>query len=208
MEKNALSIACYKDDPKQIEGFVSTYLTAQGVKFDADVPSILANILPSNKMVIKSELEKLVTFNNKDGALTAEDIRDVISDSQELALDDLCVAVALSNKVAILKAMEVATQTETNYMLVLRVLQKYLNRILDVYSKTAEGLSIDMAIAKLSPPVFFKQKDNLIRVCKTLDKDKVLSMLSDIVHLELECKKRNIDQLLVISNFFTLKKAG
>lgn len=205
---NCVSVACYKDDPRQLEGFISTYLSAQGIKFEPDVPAMLANIMPSNKMIIQSELEKLITFNNKDGAITSEDVREVISDSKELALDDLCVAVALSNKARIVKSMDLAINNEISYVMILRVLQKYLNRILDVYSKVEGGLTVDMAIAKLSPPVFFKQKDNLIKVCKTLDKNKVLSMLSDVVYLELECKKRNIDQLVVISNYFTLRKAG
>ncbi|MCE2991389.1 MAG: DNA polymerase III subunit delta [Candidatus Jidaibacter sp.] len=203
--EKALSIACYKDDQRQIEVYVRTFLQERGAKFDSAVISILAQVLPANKLVIASELEKLITYKSGE-QITISDVQDVISDSQEAALDDLCVYFALGQKPQILKVLERAINTDTSFMLILRVLQRYLSRVLEVLSHKETGLSVDSAVLKLAPPVFFKQKDNLIRVCKALDQQKVLAMMQDLVKLELECKRLPVDQYMLISTYLTFGK--
>ncbi|MDF3047402.1 MAG: polymerase subunit delta [Candidatus Midichloriaceae bacterium] len=201
--EKALSIACYKDDQRQIEIYVRTFLQERGARFDAAVTSILSQVLPANKLVIASELEKLITYKAGE-QITVSDVQDVISDSQEAALDDLCLYFALGQKPQILKVLQRAINTDTSFMLILRVLQRYLSRVLEVLAHKESGLSIDSAVLKLAPPVFFKQKDNLIRVCKVLNQQKVLAMMQDLVKLEFECKRLPVDQYMLISKYLTL----
>ncbi len=198
--KGALSIACYKDDVRQIETYIRSFLQERGAKFESSVIPALAQILPANKLLIACELEKLITYKQGE-TITLESVEEAISDSQEVGLDDMCIAVALGQKAQILKLIERAINTDTSFMLILRVLQRYFNRVLEVLAHAESGMSVDMAVGKLAPPVFFKQKDNLIRICKTATKQKILALNADLVKLELDCKRKPVDQYMLISNF-------
>ncbi len=202
--KGALSIACYKDDIRQVEMFVRAFLQGRGARFEAQAVSVLAQILPPNKLLLTSELEKLIIYKHGE-LITLKDVEDVISDSQEVALDDLCVSVALGQKLQTNKLIERAMNTDTSFMLILRVLQRYFNRVLEVLAYMEAGLKVDVAVGKLAPPVFFKQKDNLIRVCKVETKQKVLKLISDLVKLEFDCKRLPLDQYMLIANYLNAR---
>lgn len=197
---SALSVASYKDDVRQIEIYVRSFLQERGAKSDAAVVSVLAQILPPNKLLVACELEKLITYKFGE-QITLKDVEDVISDSQEIGLDDLCVSVALGQKPQINKLIERAINTDISFMLILRVLQRYFVRVLDVLAYMEAGMGVDMAVGKLAPPVFFKQRDNLIRVCRLASKQKILTLTADLVKLELDCKRLPMDQYMLITNY-------
>jgi DNA polymerase-3 subunit delta len=201
--KDALSIACYKEDLRQIESYIRSFLEERGAKFESYVIPVLAQIMPSNKLFIANELEKLITYKMGE-VITLESVEDIISDSQEVGLDDLCVAVALKQKAKTLKLIERAANTDTSFMLILRVLQRYFIRVLEVLSYIEAGMSVEISVGKLAPPVFYKQKDNMIKVCRAVRKEKILALNEDLVKLELECKKKPLDQYMLIGNYLNL----
>lgn len=201
---HGLSIACYKDDVKQIQLFIRCYLQDNKAKFDDNVPQMLAQLLPNNKLIIIEELNKLMLYKLGEN-ISLHDVELAVSDMHELAIDDLCLAIAQNNKSAILRLLSQAENHDVSFMLILRTLQRYFGRVLEVLSNTSNGLSLNSAIAKLSPPVFFKQKDNLTNVCTISSVQKILALNADLVKLELSCKRSSLDAYVLINNFFSLR---
>lgn len=195
------SIACYKEDPVQIQGYIRTLLTELGFTFEADVPAIIAEILPANRMLIKNEIEKLSLFKGDDGHISSTDVEQITCEMSELSLDELCMAVSSLNSKAIVKIVNKFAKEETNFMLIIRVLLKHFARILEIKAMTENGKSIEQAIASLRPPVFFKQKDNITKAAKILAVPKLKRLYRGLIKLELDCKSGIIDPDLLTSNF-------
>jgi DNA polymerase-3 subunit delta len=195
-----LSIGCYKEDSKQIALFIRQFFQEQKVDAAGGVVELLSTVLPPNKILIRSELEKLITYC-LGRQINAEDIGDVVCGGQELALDELCVAMIAGNKQAIVNLMRKAEQQDENFMLIIRVLQRYVMRILTAKSQMQQGMDATSAVAKLTPPVFFKQRDELIRVCNTANVQNILALNTDLVKLERDCKFAPLDHYSMITNF-------
>jgi DNA polymerase-3 subunit delta len=198
--KNGLSIGCYNEDTKQIAVFIRQHLQESNVAFDAEVVEVLALMLPANKLLIRSELQKLMTYC-MNRTIQIEDVTDSVCGGNELALDELCVAVVTGKKKEIIALMHKAQQQDESFILILRVLQRYVMKVLNIRAWMQQGLDVQSAVSKLSPPVFFKQRDALIRVCSTVDMQNILALNADLVKLERDCKLLGMDTHMIITNF-------
>lgn len=202
--KQALSIACYKDDISQIQQFITQYLQQNNAKFDNNIVKILTSLMPSNKLLIKQEIDKLLLYCQSD-PIDEQSVYDVISDAFEIQLDDLCQAVALNDKSNIIRLMDKAKEQGINFMLIIKVIQIYFSRILEILILAEKGQQLQNAIDSLKPPVFFKQKNSMIIACKALTLDKITNFLRNFVNVELNCKKMPLNQYLIICNFLILE---
>lgn len=199
-----ISIACYKDDPRVLQTVIRSYLIENQVKFDQDVPAYLAEILPPNRLLIQNELNKLVIFSlNQNKPIEVDDIEQVVGDASELGLDELCIALVTRNKEAMQKQISKMIAEEKSFVFVLRVLLRYVMRILEVYSSMEKSKTIEEGVGGLMPPVFFKQKDNLIRAIKTTSASLVKGLLKRLLQLELDCKNTRLDPQTLVCNFLT-----
>lgn len=197
--KDALCVACYKEDVRQIEGFIREYLQESKYQVDQNVVAEIARILPTNKFLIQNELDKLLLYTLDAKAIHMQDIVDCFADAKELELDDLCVAFALKNAVVLKREIERAERSDISTILILRVLQKYLTRLYELMKLKEQGMSIDTAVGKLMPPVFFKAKDNLVKVARSVTKQSVVELLYTMLKLELSVKKNYSTQYMVLS---------
>ena len=206
-DNEILTIACYKEDSRQIEGFIATLVKDNGYHLDVGVASEIARVLPTNKMLITNELEKLMLYKLDEKRIVLDDVIEVLSEGKELELDNLCVALALKKAPLLKQELERAEHDEISPIMILRVLQKYLVRLKDIVSAKEKGASVEAYIAKLIPPVFFKAKDNLVLVAKKLSYQQVLELLDAATKLELDVKKNYSMQYMVLS-FELLKRCG
>lgn len=76
-------------------------------------------------------------------------------------------------------------------------------RILEVYAATEQSKSIEQGVSSLTPPVFFKQKDNLIKIIKSVPAPHIKTTLKKLLQLELDCKNTRIDPQVLVCNFLT-----
>jgi DNA polymerase III subunit delta len=197
-------IACYKDDPYQMQQYIREYLSSQKFSFDKDVPYLISEILPSNRMLVAGELEKLITYAFDNASITKDDVIDVISESSEITLDELCVAFITKNRLLIQENIARATSDNTSFMLLIRVLQKYVVRLIEILNHKETGLSTEQAVSKLVPPVFFKQKDNVVRCADSISKSRAFNLLDSLLQLEISCKSSSFSPEILLYNYLTL----
>jgi DNA polymerase-3 subunit delta len=205
-EDSCAAIACYKDDPGQMTKFIGQYLSKLGVTYEPAVPSALANLLPANRLLVTNELEKLVTYCYQE-KITLDDAAKVIAGGKELLLDDLCFALFKQNKQAIIKLLSTVVAEETNFVLIIRTLLKYAMRLLEIKNHMNNGATAEKAVDSIKPPVFFRQKDNLIAVAKTISLEKVDWWVKKLLQLELECKSGKFNPQQIIYNFIVQEAA-
>lgn len=202
--ENCISIACYKDDSATMQKYIREYLTQKNIEFTSDIPSLLAETLPANRMLVNSEIEKLITYKEGDESpINADDIINVINEASEISLDELCNAIALQNPKSTQKCINQLIAEDKNFVFIIRVLLKYFMRLYEVKAQVEQGASAMDAVGKLRPPVFFKQKDNLIKNCRVVSNARIKEVLDTLLKLELQCKNSIIDPQLLTFNSLT-----
>ena len=188
-EINILAIACYKPDQMRLKKLVREYLDRGGFKYQNEIVDTIVEILPANEHIIRNELNKLSIYLGQQKQIAYEDIINAIGANAEISLDDLCAALVIGNVNQVQKYLNSLQSADVNFMLIIRVLANFLVKVIKLKGLIEGGKNLEQAIFSLKPPVFFKQKDNLITAAKKLSLDQALSMFKTMVDIELKCKK-------------------
>jgi DNA polymerase-3 subunit delta len=195
---STLSIGCYKEEPYVIEKFIKDYLAQRRITFEPDIPKILVDALPLNRTLITNELEKLILYIYPDTQLNRADVELLITEASEISFDKLTYGIVTKNQKLIQTSINKIIQDQIPFIVITRILVKFFSRILEALVKVQDqGLSREAAVTALTPPVFFKQKEIMIKATQSLKLEKVKEIINKINQLELECKQGNFNPTLL-----------
>lgn len=200
-DPRALSIACYKEEPEQIRKLIEEFFRLNQFTYERDVPNMLSEVLPPNRLLVQNELEKLLIYKFDTKTISATDVFDSISNASELSFDDLCTSFVLNYKPSIAKNIEKLNREDVNFMMIMRVLQRFISRLLIVHAQLENSTPLEAALAKLSPPVFFKQKDSFIKVIKQTTLVELNKIHSELLKLEASLKSTGANPDLKLNNY-------
>jgi DNA polymerase-3 subunit delta len=152
----ATAIPCYVEDSAARQRTITEILTAEGIKTTREVVAALADILPPDRLAMRSELEKFAIYVGKGNAATPADIHASLHDAGVAELDDLVFAVGggEAKKAALLLDRLFAEQTAP--VQILRAAQRHFIRLQWARSQMDGGLDATSAVKRLQPPVFWK----------------------------------------------------
>lgn len=188
--KNAAALPCYVEDERDLARLIRETLQAEGLGIEGDAAAWLASSISGDRLKARSELEKLVIYKGKDKSpVTMEDVRAVCGGVGALALDDLVYATAGNDGVRALKTYDHLTAEGMAFVVVLRALQNHFRRLHLVRAHMEEGLAQDMALKKLSPPLFFKQEPAFRAQLQRWGLKGLTSVLHRLSELEAQCKQ-------------------
>lgn len=202
--QTSIAIACYKDDVAQIASFVTQYIKENNMTVSKEVAFMLAENLPANQLLVINELEKLITYKADDPDIRVEDIVACIGNASEIVYDDICRAVVDGNSKIIQANISKMHAEDTSFVMIIRILLKYFMRVHEIKAKAKiTNDSVDRVVSGLTPPVFFKQKDNLIHAAQKLNENQVNKFIKELADLELQCKTTKFDPQILTYNLLT-----
>jgi DNA polymerase-3 subunit delta len=197
--KEAMAIACYKPDPLRVKKIIREVLVKAQFKFNPELVESLSEILPANELIIQNEVEKLILYQNNNKEITIEDIIEVFPDAGEFSLDAFCTAIIKKNISELQKHLSSIQRGDISYMLIVRVLANFFKKVLSVKHDIESGKTLDHAISSLKPPVFFKQRDNVMLAAKTLQLEEIKAFIKKIMKIELDCKSGLLSPELILA---------
>jgi DNA polymerase-3 subunit delta len=155
------AIACYVEEGAAKQRIVGDILQAENLRAPRDVMMFLCDILPPDRMAMRSELDKLALYAKGKKDISIEDVLASVHDAGAAELDDLIFAVGSgdSKRAALLIDRLFSEQTAT--VAIFRAAQRHFLRLQWARGQMDGGLSADMAVKKLQPPVFWKYADSM-----------------------------------------------
>ena len=187
--KNAAAIACYSDDARAVESVVRETLSNHGLTVSRDAMRYLCENLGGDRLVSRSELEKLALYKGGDGSeITLPDAVSCIGDSTDMTLDDLAFAAASGDLTNLTRLMDRARQEGATAISILRALSRHFQRLYLANGMIAEGKSPDQAMKSLRPPVFFKQTGAFGAQCTRWSLPQLAEVTDGIGEAEASCK--------------------
>ncbi|WP_262692443.1 DNA polymerase III subunit delta [Kordiimonas aestuarii] len=187
--KNAIAIACYEDSAQDIMGLVQTVLGNAGLTATQDAVAYLVDNLGGDRMVSRSELDKLVLYKGSAGGqVTIEDAKACVGDTAALGLNQIAEAVTAGNLKQLERFLERAWTSGESAIAILRTLQNRMMRIHLARGFMDQGMSAGEAVGKLRPPVFFGERDKFMGEVSRWSARKVETALDILIEAELACK--------------------
>jgi DNA polymerase III subunit delta len=191
--KGCLAVGCYADDNIQLVRFVGEKIREAGYVCDRDVPQMLVELLPGNRKLIIQELEKLFLYKLKDKRITLDEVLAICSVSKLLDYSEFGKAIVLKDPQKLISCFKKLSSDDNAEIMHIRIALKYLMRIYSVVSQLSSGVDMQTAIAKLTPPLFFKEKDEFIRIAQCANCNELLSMINALNDYEYNLKLHYLD---------------
>ena len=186
--RRGAAIGCYPDTPRDLAAVVRDSLAAGHVAVSRDATEYLVAHLGGDRLLTRSELDKLVLYAGEGGRIELADAEAVIGDSAQLSLDDAVFAAAEGDAAGIERALDRVFQEGESPVTVVRALLRHLQRLHLFAARIAAGASAAEVVRGARPPVFFKQQDNVMRQLALWDEARLRPPLRAVAEAELHIK--------------------
>lgn len=187
--KNAAALPCYIEDERGLSFVIQNIIQEAGKRIDRDAQAWLAANTSGDRAKVRSEIEKLLTYKGSEQSpISLADVQAACGVAGAQNFDDLAYGVAGRNPEKALRAYHVLLAEGEAFISILRVLQNHFRRLHITQAYIQKGDSIDIAMGRLKPEIFFKFKDSFqsqLRSWSLLALEQVLQRLSE---LEAQCK--------------------
>lgn len=185
---SAAAVACYLDDESTLSGVIGDSLKRRGLSVAPDALEFLASQLGGDRMITRSELDKLALYALDARSITLADAEACVGDSSERGMDDVAAAVAGGDQAELDRSYTRVRHEGANPIAVLRVVQRHFERLHLVAAKVAAGGNADAAMKALRPPVFYKAETAFRAALRQWPEPRLAQALSLLLKAELDCK--------------------
>jgi DNA polymerase-3 subunit delta len=185
---NAASIACYRDEGRDLTGVIRETLTAAQVKIGDETLAWLASRLGGDRLVTRGEIEKLALYVGAGNTVTLDDAQALIGDTAEIGLDDLVHAVAGGDAAALTRAQARLDGEGIPAIAQLRAVQRHFTRLHLCAGMIAGGRDEKGAMMALRPPVFWKEESAFRAELKRWAAPRLSVALARLLDAEIKCK--------------------
>ncbi|MCL2473376.1 MAG: DNA polymerase III subunit delta [Alphaproteobacteria bacterium] len=155
----AAAIPCYVEDNASKSRFIRDFLSQNSISADSSVINAVAEVMPPNRLAMRSELDKFVTYIGNSKTASMEDVEACFQSAAGSSVDDLILAAASGNTSAAMQMLDFLFAEKTPPIMILRSAQRHFMKLHFIKLQNASGISISEAVSNLKPPVFWKHKD-------------------------------------------------
>jgi len=157
--KNAAALPCYEDNQASLDALIHEVMRENGLSIDADASVFLQMNLGSDRLVSRSELNKLALYMGAQGKresdmVTLDDVTACVGDSGALTIDTITSATLSGDLRKLDDSLFKAFNRGENAIAVLRSLLRKIQRMHLACGYMDQGFSADQAMGKLIPKVF------------------------------------------------------
>ena len=186
--KNADAAGCYADGYQNLEKVVRQVAELRGVRIGPEASQELISRLGNDRMISRGEIEKLVLFAGDGGEIQVNDVIAAVGNNAALSIDNVIFDTADGETHAADQALAHALANGIAPVQVLRALQKHFQRLHMVACELQGGASLDAAISRLRPLVFFKMKPRFQRQCRQWPVNQLVAAMLLTLEAERQCK--------------------
>jgi DNA polymerase III subunit delta len=166
---NAAALACYPDEGRDLAAVIRATLQQEGVRASDEALAWLAQRLGGDRAATRGELAKLALYAGRGAEIGLDDARAVVGETAEVDADDAALAAALGDPAGLARALDRLDAEGASAVNVVRAAQRLFLRLHLCACHVAEGDDPAAAMAKLRPPVFWKEQDAYKRALRRLD---------------------------------------
>ncbi len=185
-QKDLAILACYHDEGRDLERFVSSELHRLGINAQAEVISHMAKMLGNDRAVTLSEIEKIDLYLGDERKLTFEQLEDLLGDNAQFTIYKLCNVVAVGDISRLSDLLHKLYDSGVQPIGVLRVVYAHLQKLLQLHNLCSKGISVEQAMTQMR--VFFKQKPEMRKQLSRWDMKNLRKMLDLLLSAECEIK--------------------
>ncbi len=199
--KRAAVIAFYDESDAERAQFAKGLAKEFGLEFDRDAEEDFLTALPSDRGLARQEIEKIALYaSGLKRTLTTNDIAQLLAHESESALDAASSAAANGNANEAVEAL--ARIDSLSGVSALRALLRRMQQLRDARTMIDDGASPVDAVAKLRPPVFWKERDMVAAQVRLWTAKRLNAAFEVLWQAELRSKVAGAPQALIAADAY------
>ncbi len=211
--RTGAALPCYGDEGQTLEDVIGEILRTHELRLDGEARDYLVTCLSSDRIQIRSEIEKLSLFVGQPQGtghktVSLDDVRVCVGDSAALSLDAVSLAAGSGDPAAIERELGRAFREGVAPVTVLRAVARHVQRLQLVAAKIAAGDSEKAAIDGLRPKPFFKTIPAFRRQLGLWSVDRLSHALALLTEAEIDCKQTGMPAQAVCGRVLLRIAAG
>lgn len=188
------AIGCYGDSRAGLDAVIRSAFDEGGVSATPDALAHLQANLGGDRRMTRSELEKLALFVGKGGTVGLAEAQELVGDSAQRELSDIVLAAGDGAHYAMDRALQRAYREGASAIGILRAASGHFQRLLAARAAVDGGDSVDEAVGRLRPPVFWKEKDAFCAQVSRWGRRPLGIVLTRLIETERMCKRSGMPQ--------------
>jgi DNA polymerase III subunit delta len=197
----AAVIAFYEETEAERAQFAKALAKELGVAFDRDAEDTFLAALPADRGLARQEIDKLALFAHGLGRpIGAEDLAQLMASEADSLLDAASLAAANGRASQAVEAL--ARVDALSGVSALRALLRRMHQLRDARALIDGGMSAGDAIAKLRPPVFWKERDTVAAQARLWTAKKLSAAYDLLWAAELRAKSAGAPQNLIAADAY------
>lgn len=207
-KKEAISIAFYKDNLQTLILLINNYLNDKKISLSQEIKNLIVEKSNFNRKILKTELNKVFCYTSNKKKINTEDLLKLITSTENDNYFELIDCCLLQNFKRTIRIINDTNFTNEKTILILKSLlmrAKRLQKLLKLITKNNHN--VDLIINNFKPPIFWKEKEVVIKQLKIWDLENIVKLIYSINKIELNIKKNYdnsveilLDYLLSITN--------
>jgi DNA polymerase III subunit delta len=185
---HATAIGCYPDAPRDRAAVIRETLIAHRVTASRDAILYLVDHLGEDRLLTRSELDKLALYVGDGARVELDDAILSISDSAALELDDAVMAAAEGEAELLERVLGRVLQEGQSPVTIVRAALRHLQRLHRLAASVGDGTSIDEAMRSLRPPIFRKHQEGVRRQLAIWRESRLRTAMARLAAAEVQMK--------------------
>ena len=203
--KNAYAVPCYVEDEGDIRKILQAGLKERGYTIPSDALLYMSANVVGDRGVARSEIEKLVTYMGGQKTIAIDDVIACVGQAAMLSMDALWKAAGSGQASETDRVLKNLLSEGMFPVTILRSLQTHFSRLHITKARIAKGDNLDLALKKLKPDVFWKNKAAFETQLYGLTITQIEQIMAQLTSAEAKCKQSGADPELICSRtVFTL----
>jgi DNA polymerase-3 subunit delta len=152
------TIGCYPDEERQLAALAKEIFSTHDIRVDANALSWMTSHLGSDRLMSRSEIEKLAVMAGPNGHIHLDMVVSALGDSAKIATSHVIMAAASGDIRAVGDQFDRAMSDAIAPEAILRAGMSYFLRLFRLAGMMESGLNANEAVSQHKPPIFFNEK--------------------------------------------------
>ncbi len=200
INKKILIVPFYEDTPQTLLPIAKKILTENKINLSSENLNIIIERSQYDRVCLKNELEKIISFCQNNKKLNSEDILKLTNLSENYNAGELVDNCLSKNKKKTLNILNENIPSSEDNILILRTFLNKLKRLRKLKLNLDQSNSIDQTINSFKPPIFWKDKNIIKQQIKMWQLNDIETFIVDLNNTESLIKKNPQISNQIISN--------
>ncbi len=200
-EKELVCIPFYEDNNQTLNKIVFNFLNEKKISISQENINLIVNRCRGDRENLYNELKKIEIFLSGKSKISSEEIIKITNLAHNHGVNELVDSCLSKNTKKTSHIINENLFSNEDCTAILRTMLSKSKRLLKIKAQLGENANIENTINQFKPPIFWKEKENVINQIKKRDLNDINNLINEINETELLIKKNSENSLNITKDF-------